>query len=182
MIVEKNSFLQLVDNIKKINLEFSSSAKRAVNINLTLRNWFIGAYIHEYELNGSDRANYGEKLLSKLAEKLNDLSNCNKRQLYDYLSFYKLYPQIVSTVSAQFQKNIPENIKLSEKMSTVSAQFQKNIPENIKLSEKMSTVSAHLVPPKQIVNKLSYSMIKLLIPIKDEIKRIKIGKIDTGYI
>ena len=35
---------------------------RAVNISLTLRNWLIGCYIAEYELNGEDRAAYGEKV------------------------------------------------------------------------------------------------------------------------
>lgn len=100
---EEINFNNLVETIQKINTEFSIQAKTAVNISLTLRNWFIGGYIQEYELNGSDRAKYGEKLLSELAKELNGVSNCHRRQLYDYLQFYRVYPQIVRSVSAQLQ-------------------------------------------------------------------------------
>jgi hypothetical protein len=81
-----------------------------VNISLTLRNWLIGYYISEYELNGSDRAEYGEKVLEILAEKLVGVSSCNKRQLYRYLDFYRAYPEIVGTLSPQFRKFLPEPI------------------------------------------------------------------------
>ena len=40
-------------------------------------------------------------LLRDLASRLTGVSNCNRRQLYDYLKFYRTYPQIVGTVSAQ---------------------------------------------------------------------------------
>jgi hypothetical protein len=74
-----------------------------------LRNWLIGCYIAEYELYGSDRATYGDNLLLELANRLTGLkvSNCNRRQLYRYLRFYRLYPEIVGTVSAQFKKLLP---------------------------------------------------------------------------
>jgi hypothetical protein len=77
-------------------------ASSAVNISLTLRNWLIGCYIAEYELNGSDRANYGDKLLSLLAKSLRHISNSHRRQLYRYLRFYRFYPQIMGTVPPQF--------------------------------------------------------------------------------
>jgi len=63
--------------------------------------------IHQVNENmaGSDRADYGDKLLSELAKRLTDIevSNCNRRQLYRYLRFYRLYPQIVGTPSPQLQ-------------------------------------------------------------------------------
>ena len=37
----------------------------AVNQALVLRNWLIGAYIVEFEQNGTDRAKYGTRLLPK---------------------------------------------------------------------------------------------------------------------
>ncbi len=77
----------LINSIYEIDKNFVLQAKKAININLTLRNWFIGAYIHEYELKGSDRAVYGDKLLFHIEKKLEDVSNCNKRQLYEYLQF-----------------------------------------------------------------------------------------------
>lgn len=42
-------------------------AVQAVNIALTLRNWLIGYYIVGYERHGSDRAQYGERLLETLS-------------------------------------------------------------------------------------------------------------------
>ena len=96
-------FVALTNSIKTIHKEFSSYANRAVNAGLTLRNWLIGCYIAEYELQGEDRATYGEALLSKLAASLSkaQVSSCGKRQLYNYLRFYQTYPQIVRSVTAQ---------------------------------------------------------------------------------
>jgi hypothetical protein len=100
-------FSQLVAAIRQVHEHLVAQAGRAVNISLTLRNWMIGYYIAEYELRGADRAIYGGKLLSELAKRLSrlDISNCNRRQLYDYLSFYRTYP--LRTVSAQFQYLLP---------------------------------------------------------------------------
>jgi len=68
-----------------------------------LRNWLIGCHIAEYELNGADRARYGENLFSELATELGHLkiSNSNRRQLYRYLRFYRFYPEIMGTPSPQ---------------------------------------------------------------------------------
>jgi hypothetical protein len=51
-----------------------AGAARAVNRHLTLRNWFIGAYIVEFEQNGEDRASYGQELLPRLAGDLPPLN------------------------------------------------------------------------------------------------------------
>lgn len=37
----------------------------------------------------------------QLAKEINEISNCNKRQLYRYLRFYQFYPQIVGALSPQ---------------------------------------------------------------------------------
>lgn len=105
---------------------FSEQASRAVNVSLTLRNWVIGYYISEFELNGKDRAKYGENLLGEIAKELgkNEVSNARKRQLYEYVRFYRVYPQIVRTVSAQFKPLISKQVKtLNKKVPTVSAQL-----------------------------------------------------------
>src|SRR4030042_6547710 len=56
------TFAELVSSIRQAHDLFSAQASKAVNIGLTLRNWFIGMYITEYELHGADRAGYGENL------------------------------------------------------------------------------------------------------------------------
>ena len=98
------------------------NASRAVNISLTLRNWFIGYYIAEFELQGADRANYGDKLLTELAKALRAqaVSNSGRRQLYGYLAFYRTYPQIVRTTSALSAQVMPRQL-LEQKVRTVSA-------------------------------------------------------------
>lgn len=96
------SFEKLVGSVRQAHEELAAQAGRAVNISLTLGNWLIGAYISEFELHGSDRASYGDNLLSELSRALrrHNISNTGRRQLYNYLAFYRAYPQIVRTVPA----------------------------------------------------------------------------------
>ncbi|MDX9806058.1 MAG: PDDEXK nuclease domain-containing protein, partial [bacterium] len=107
------------------------SVSKAVNKSLTLRNWLIGFYIDVFELNGEDRANYGDNLFLDLSNELKEkgVSNSGKRQLYQYVKFYKTYPGIVRTLSAQF-KNLPENNDL-EKMRTLSTQSSNTYNLNV---------------------------------------------------
>jgi hypothetical protein len=74
-----------------------------------LRNWLIGRYISEFELHGADRAIYGERLLEVLSTELRKvhISSCGARQLYSYLTFYRTYPKILRSLSAEF-RNLPQ--------------------------------------------------------------------------
>lgn len=93
----------LAKSIQHISNELGQQAAKAVNVSLTIRNWLIGHYIAEFELNGSARAAYGDKLLDRLAKRLKDLDvkTCDKRRLYQYLRFYETYPSIVRSLTAQ---------------------------------------------------------------------------------
>jgi predicted nuclease of restriction endonuclease-like (RecB) superfamily len=148
------TFERLIEAVRDVHEQLRAQAGRAINVSLTLRNWLIGAYIAEYELRGADRAAYGENLLDELADRLTTLkvSNCNRRQLYDYVKFYRIYPRIVGTVSAQFKALLPPRITArGEKVPTVSAQLA--------------------VAPEKLVSGLSYSQLKLLVDIDDDLKR-----------
>ncbi len=94
------TFAQLLKRIQSAHQEMSAQAGRAVNISLTLRNWLIGCYIQEYELNGTDRATYGEQLLATLASELRRLkiNRSDERELRRYKRFYQIYPQIRETL------------------------------------------------------------------------------------
>ena len=96
------TFKDLVKTIQQIHENMAAQAGKAVNISLTLRNWPIGCFIAEFELKGKDRASYGEKLLNELSSELKGkkISTVGRRQLYNYLQFYRSYPQIVRTVPA----------------------------------------------------------------------------------
>jgi predicted nuclease of restriction endonuclease-like (RecB) superfamily len=140
----------LADSIQLVHGEMAAQASKAVNISLTLRNWIIGCYISEYELRGADRAEYGKRLFSSLANALKSagIKDVGKRQLHNFHLFYKTYPQIVQTASAQLQHLLPEQI---ENVQTVSAQLQ--------------------VPVKTLLNRLSYSHLAELFQIDDPLKR-----------
>ena len=146
------NFEKLVGTIRQLHEELAAQAGRAINISLTLRNWLIGAYISEFELRGSDRANYGDRLLSELSRELRShkVSNTGRRQLYNYLAFYRAYPQIVRTVPAQSRHLLPETID-SKKVRTVSAQLA--------------------ISPEKLVGSLSYSHFELIVALNDDLKR-----------
>ena len=88
-----NSFNGLVENARIIHEATSGWAKRAVNQSLTARNWAIGFYIVEYEQNGNDRAEYGIKLLEKLAARLS-IKGLDRSVLNLCRLFYLRYPQL----------------------------------------------------------------------------------------
>lgn len=144
-------FARLVESIRHIHEDLAAQAGKAVNISLTLRNWLIGHYIAEYEMYGVDKTAYGEKILPELSARLNGVSNCNRRQLYRYLRFYRLYPQIVGTLSPQLQRLLPEPMRI-EKVGTLSPQLENSA--------------------NPLMERLSYSHFEQLIDIEDDTKRI----------
>jgi len=52
----------LVRRIEDIHYHLVERATKAVNVSLTLRNWLIGLSLQNYELEGKDRAAYGDRL------------------------------------------------------------------------------------------------------------------------
>jgi len=63
-------FESVVGAILNIHSECIKHAERAVSLDVTLRNWAIGLYIFEYEQRGSDRAQYGARVLDVLSTSL----------------------------------------------------------------------------------------------------------------
>ena len=89
-------YADLCDGIRQVHRVCQGQAAAAVDQALTLRNWLIGAYIVEYEQHGRDRAEYGEKLLERLARDLGrELGRgLGLRMLRDMRRFYLTYPQL----------------------------------------------------------------------------------------
>ncbi|MBS4097957.1 MAG: DUF1016 family protein [Sulfuricella sp.] len=145
-------FMDVVRSIVDVHQELRAQASRAVNLSLTLRNWMIGYYIDAFELRGSNRADYGDELFAKLAQELTaaSLSNCNKRQLYRYLRFFRTYPQIVGTLSPKLRGLLLVDHAAS-KVGTASPQSN--------------------VPVERLVSQLSYSQLELLVDTDDDLKR-----------
>ena len=125
-------FAALVRAIADAHERMSAQAVKAVNVSLTLRNWLIGRYIREYELEGSDRAAYGDRLFDALAERLNanGVSGCDRRQLYRYRDFYCVYPEIVGTVSPQSTRSLTARGGSTGKVGTLSPQSDLSATES----------------------------------------------------
>jgi predicted nuclease of restriction endonuclease-like (RecB) superfamily len=144
----------LVQRITDIHYHLAERATKAVNVSLTMRNWLIGLSIQNYELEGKDRAAYGDRLFSKLADDLTSrgVSNCSLRQLYRYRDFYLAYPHIVGTLSPQLQNLLSPRKDL--------------IPGNVGTLSPQSGDG-----PRDLLHCLSYSHFEELVAIQDPLKR-----------
>lgn len=102
-------FAKLVSSIQVASDNLSKAASHAVNSAITLRNWIIGHHILEYEQQGSDRAQYGARLIDQLSERLAQLKipRVDSRDLRRYRQFAQVYPQIRETLSPEFHKLLP---------------------------------------------------------------------------
>lgn len=81
-------------------------AYHAINIALTLRNWQLGERIAREELDGATRAAYGTKAISELADQLTLKygKGFDRKTLYNYIKFYRMFPEIVDSLCRQSGK------------------------------------------------------------------------------
>lgn len=94
------NYAALVKAIQSATSRLQGRVATVANQALVLRNWLIGAYILEYEQNGSDRAKYGERLLPSLAEDLSakGIKGCSREMLGRMRHFYALYPELGGSI------------------------------------------------------------------------------------
>ncbi len=98
---------QNTDNVLEDVCSIIDSAKdyayKSVNIALVERNWLIGYRIAEEELKGNDRADYGLEIIKKLSKELTKKygKGFDSRNLYYFLNFYKLFPNILNALSSK---------------------------------------------------------------------------------
>ena len=148
-------FEQLVLSIQQAHGYLKNRSISAVNQSLSIRNWLFGYYIVEYEQNGRDRANYGDKLLDVLAKDLKSkgIKGLSQRNLYNFSQFYLTYPDVIQFLS---DKELPKAI-----LQTLSAKSEIIKPGNKNIG----------VAPQLMISRLSFSHIIELIAEKDPMKR-----------
>lgn len=158
----------LVHNIQDTHATLQQNAIKAINKNLTIRNWLIGFYIVEFEQNGEDRAKYGERLLDELSVKL-DIKGLGARNLKLFRQFYFTYPAIVQTLSAQLQE---ANFNLRRNGNSSILKFLR-LENNQYLEDQIPDTSSNRrgLSSEMLVAKLSFSHLTLLLPIKEQSKR-----------
>lgn len=154
-LLNVNGLTDLVHSIQHANKFFLDQTQRQVNTALTLRNWVIGYYIVEYEQKGADRAEYGERLIRNLSERLKEagIRGLSHRNLLLFKQFHSTYPQIAQTVSAKLQIANNQTIKIVQSVTAQSADVRQN-------------------PVDELIGKLSFSHFIELIKLDPPLKRL----------
>ena len=167
------NFESLVGHINQVQDVLQSQAAHAVNLALTARNWLVGYYIVEFEQHGEDRAKYGEKLINRLAERINK-KGFETRSLRVYRRIYLVYPQLGAEIVLYIQKNnflqtdsVPSSIWQSSPAKLDAALNQPDAIWRSALAklEKWST------PTNKLFYKLNYTCLAYLTSIDDPLKR-----------
>ncbi len=147
------NFDTLVTQIQQTHKTLQESAVKAINKHLTIRNWLTGFYIVEFEQKGEDRAQYGERLLQNLSERLNTPS-LSYRNLKLFRQFFSTYPQIGKVISSEMIDN--QHFRIGQ---LAIAQFNNSSTEELQ------------VPPDKLISRLSYTHLVQMLPIQDPFKR-----------
>lgn len=158
-----SDFESLVVSIVQIHQQAQEFAAKAVNVGLTLRNWFIGHRIVEFEQNGADRAAYGERLLPALAKRLAaaGLKRVDPRELRRFRLLYTIYPQIRETASPELLARASASALETLLNSPSQAKRESVTPE----SPVVETASP------QLIQRLSFSHLSELLELPDDIQR-----------
>lgn len=165
-------FQNLVTVISETQSYFRQQAQKQVNIGLTLRNWFFGFYIVEYEQKGKDRAVYGENLIENLSKLLNEknLKGFSVVNLRLYRSFYLCYPEIQQSVTVEFYLN---DFQQNTILQSVSAKLtaNQNQVENNEIVIFQSVSGKSISDIEKMINHLSFTHIVELIKQDNVTKR-----------
>lgn len=156
---------QLISKISAVHSELQASAANAVNKALTVRNWLIGFYIVEYEQKGEDRAEYGAKLMSNLAKRLDHIKGMDERSLRNVRQFYLYYHYLKDTIRGLVTPNLQNEIIWG------SLTPDSVLNPNVELLTSRLFDDKLKVPANVIVNKLSYTHFEALLKVSDPLKR-----------
>ncbi len=93
----------IISDVKTIIDTAQQTAHRSVNSLLIQRNWLIGYRIAIEELERKKRAGYGLEIISTLSKELTKHygKGFDRSNLYSYLKFYRVFPEIVDTLCRQ---------------------------------------------------------------------------------
>ncbi len=152
------SFEHLSELVLQLHDSAYSATVKAINRFATIRNYVIGFYIVEYEQHGNDRAKYGERLLKRLAERVNK-RGINETLLQICRRFYLDYPQIKDFLNGQIYATA------SQKSETSPTASDKSEEKNATASHKFITQA------ERIISHLSFSHIREILTVDDPLAR-----------
>lgn len=173
------NFETLIQNLQVTHDTLFTSAAKAVNTAMTIRNWLYGYYIVEYEQNGEDRAKYGARLLKELADNI-PVKGISETNLKTFRQFYLTYPAI-SQALPDLLKQVPI-IQAAPEQSSVTDKntIRQALPDELKeLEIKAIQVSGQTkgaepkpgLNPARLLQTLSFTHLVELIKVDDPLKR-----------
>ena len=169
-------FDRLYKSVVKLDEAFEDNTAKAINRNITARNWLIGFYIVNYEQKGQDRAKYGEKTLQTLAERLNKKS-LSYRNLKLYRQFYKEFTSLEKPIFDYVLNEFGNE-------ETLISGIQKNFIEDKTISKDLAITDCQIgqtafaqfddlqIPPEKLFTHISYSHFLLIMGVEDTVARI----------
>jgi len=164
-------FKTLIQHIEQAHTVLQTTATKAINTSLTIRNWLIGCYIVEFEQHGDDRAKYGDKVLINLENHFSttDIKGLSERRFREYRLFYLTYPFLNTVITSLFDKDMIRRLP-----SAVSNSFSiRRLPSaKLKVSNKNNQNETIRVPADRLINNLSFSHLIELCKINDPLKRV----------
>ncbi len=125
------NFTQLITDLRDLDGSLKSHVKQSANIGLTLRNWFVGAYIVEFEQNGDERAEYGTNLIKEVAKNL-QVSGLHPTNLELCRRLFLEYPSIPQTLSVELDHTAKIRQTLSVELNSFLSQIPRVIQNSLK--------------------------------------------------
>jgi predicted nuclease of restriction endonuclease-like (RecB) superfamily len=167
---------ELVSLIGETQQYFKLQASKQVDTALTLRNWLIGYYIAEYELNGADRAEYGAKLIDRLSKQLSakQLRGFSPISLRLYRSFYLAYPQIQQSLTVKLYMSDFQYFGILGQSSEESGSLKKMVERGVISSENLTlqtTQEKSQIDIDKLINHLSFTHFIELLKADPALKR-----------
>ncbi|KAA6303085.1 MAG: hypothetical protein EZS26_000688 [Candidatus Ordinivivax streblomastigis] len=170
------NFQILIKQIQSVQSVLQSTTAHTINVALTVRNWLIGYYIVEFEQQGEDRAQYGERLLKNLAEKL-QTKGMTEQRFREFRRLYQAFPQIAEEIvnvlppdTIRLLQTVESNLPIRQ---TVSGEFnlstRRTSGEFQVIKNKQDTIN---IPAKLLLKKLPYSHLDKIAQIENPMKRV----------
>ncbi|MCD7850223.1 MAG: PDDEXK nuclease domain-containing protein [Parabacteroides sp.] len=157
------NFDSLAQCISLIHSTLQTSAANSVNRFATVRNWLFGRYIIEYEQQGNDRAQYGEKLLHRIVDKLK-IKGVNTTLLKNSRKFYLTYPQLNEAIVAICPM-------LSDKLSAMPFLLEIDVVSEPAITKSPMSSDKFMTASDTIITRLSFSHIVELLTVDDPLIR-----------
>jgi predicted nuclease of restriction endonuclease-like (RecB) superfamily len=142
-------FKTLLDNLRQTHDLVQQRVVSAISRGLVVRNWLMGYYIVEFEQNGRDFAQYGERLLYRISEELTQggMKGMSYTNLTLYRKFYLMYPHLASIVG--------KFVALQENLQAAPEDFEEQ-----------------RLPAETLVKKLTFTHFVELLKVGDPLKRL----------